>query len=399
MKGAILAVAGQLILSVSNYAVFLLCARLLPREDFIGFSTAVGVNMFAAAVAEGGISYVAPRELSDRSSSRTGSVAGAFMTVSLALYVASLSVSYISWTVFSKDPLQPRWVAAYALYYAPVLMIPAWMTCWSMDGTRIAALAAARFAMVAAICLAPGPLTLGCAGLAFLVFVGWFLAWLGGDGRVLDWPDGEAFRVAVGRLREVFVVKTLSYATYCLMPLAVGALRGNAAASHYVTGERLKALYATMFQPLLQSIYLWQFQSSGNVVRRRQLIWALNMGNLVVFAGTLACIRAGLLPLLGERFDEVTGIGYFFTAAALSVTTTSLLYLHVFPSGRYRVFHRAGIGQAVAFVLLFLGMAFFPGMEPAWALCCAEAVFLVGIIIQSKAGFGIPRGYGSGCAG
>lgn len=382
MKKSIYAVMGQMTLSVSNYAVFVLFARLLPRDDFIGFSTAVGLNMLAYAVAEGGISYVAPRELADRSDLRTGSMAGAFIAISLVLYMASLAGGYHFWNAFSKAPLDIRWVTANTLYFVPTLFIPAWVTCWSMGRIGLAALIMVRAAMVVAIYLLPSALTLAAIGLVFLAFVGWLLAWLNREERVIGWTDGATIRVAARQLREVFVAKTMSYSVYCLLPLVVGALRGNAAASSYVTGERLKALYATLFQPLIQTVYLWQFQSSGNVVHKRLVIWMLNIGNLAVFAGMLVGIHAGLLPLLGDRFAEVADITCYAVAAGFSVATASLLYFHILPLGDYAVFHRASIAQMVTFAVLFAGMAFYSGLAPAWVLCAGEILFFLAVLGQ-----------------
>jgi len=383
MKKSLYAVMGQMILSLSNYAVFVLLARLLPRDAFIGFSTAVGLNMLAYAVAEGGISYVAPRELADRANLRTGSMAGAFVAISLVLYMASLTGGYLLWNAFSSDSLEIQWVMANTLYFAPTLFIPSWVTCWAMGRLGITALITMRAAMVIAIFLLPSALTLGMIGLAFLAFVGWLLAWLNREERVVSWPDGAAIRVAGRRLREVFAAKTMSYAVYCLLPLVVGALRGSAAASSYVTGERIKALYSTLFQPLIQTVYLWQFQSTGNVIHKRLFIWMLNIGNLAVFGGVLVGIHAGLLPLLGDRFAEVADITYYVAAAGFSVATASLLYLHIFPSGDYAVFHRASIVQMVTFVLLFTGMAFYSGLSPASVLCSGEILFFFAVIGQS----------------
>ena len=58
------AVIGQVMLSGSNYLVFLIFTILLPEFEFVDFSTAVALNILAYAIAEGGISYVAPKEVS-----------------------------------------------------------------------------------------------------------------------------------------------------------------------------------------------------------------------------------------------------------------------------------------------------------------------------------------------
>jgi hypothetical protein len=382
MKKSLYAVVGQMTLSVSNYAIFVVFARLLPRDEFIGFSTAVGLNILAYAVAEGGISYVAPRELADRSDLRAGSIAGAFIAISIVLYMASLVGGYLFWNAFSNDPLDIRWITAITLYFLPTLFIPTWVTCWTMGRVGITALIMVRAAMVVAIYLLPRALTLSVIGLFFLAFVGWLLAWLNREERVIGWTDSAAIRFAGRRLRGVFAARTMSYSVYCLLPLVVGALRGNAAASNYVTGERLKAFYATMFQPFIQTIYLWQFQSSGNVVHKRLVIWMLNIANLAFFGGVLVAIHAGLLPALGNRFAEVANIHSYVVAAVFSVATATLLHIHIFPTGIYTVFHNASIGLMVTFAVLFAGMAIYSGLAPAWVLCAVEIQFFLAVLGQ-----------------
>lgn len=382
MKRSLYAVLGQIALSASNYAVFLLLARRLPGGGFIEFSTAVGLNMLAFAVAEGGTSYVAPRELADRSDPHAGRMAGAFVAIGLALYIAATAAGYVLWNAVARDPLDAGWVAANTLYYAPTLLVPSWVTCWSMDRGGLAALVLARAAVVATVWAAPGAPALCIAGLFFLVFAGWFLSRLNRKEPVIARPDGAAVRAAARQLREVFAAKTMSYAVYCLLPLVVGVLRGNAAASGYVTGERLKSLYSTAFQPLIQTLYLWQFQPRSAVPHGRRLVWALNLANLALFAAVLVGVRAGMLRLLGERFAEVAGAGAFAAAAAFAVATASLLYLHVFPSGWFSIFHRAALAQMAGFGVLFSLMAFFPSLEPAWVLCVGEALFFLTVLGQ-----------------
>lgn len=374
------AVVGQMTLSASNYAVFVLLARLLAPDDFIAFSTAVGLNMLAYALAEGGVSYVAPRELADRSDVRVGAMAGAFVTISAALYMASMTAGYFLWNAVSMDPLDVHWVTAYGLYFVPGLLIPAWVTCWSLRFMGVAALIMARAAILLAVYLLPGAKTLAVCGLAFLAFVGFLLASLNRDERVIGWADGDRIRVAARRLREVFVARTMSYVLYSLLPLVVGALRGNAAASIYVTGERMKSLYATVFQPLIQTVYLWQFQSYDNVVPKRLVVWLLNVVNLAACVGLLVAIHAGFLPLLGERFAAVDEMPAYVVAAGLSVGTASLLYFRVFPSGDYAVFHRAAVGQMITIVVLIVCLAKFSGLSPARVLCVAEVVLLVSVL-------------------
>jgi O-antigen/teichoic acid export membrane protein len=376
------AVASQITMSASNYVVFVLLARILSPVDFIAFATAVGLNMFAYAVAEGGVSYVAPRELADRTDARVGAMAGAFVAISTVLYLISLAVGYFLWNALSKDQLNIQWVAAYALYFGPAILMPAWVTCWSMDRVSVLVLFIVRAAIVTAVYVLPGPQILAVSGIVSLLLVFCLLCWLNREQRVIGWADRKSFSVAVRRLREVFMAKSMSYTIYSLLPLVVGVLRGNAAASDYVIGERIKSLYATVFQPFIQTIYLWQYQSADYVHRKHHVIWVVNIVNLVICIGLLVLTQTGMLALLGERFSTVIEMPVYVLAAGLSVSTTSLLYFKVFTSGDYIVFRRASTVQFVTFTGLFVGLATFADLKPAWVLCIGEATLLIGLLSQ-----------------
>ena len=55
------AVYCQIFVSAINFIIFLVFTNNLSPDQFVLFSTAVGLSVLAYAVAEGGISYVAPK--------------------------------------------------------------------------------------------------------------------------------------------------------------------------------------------------------------------------------------------------------------------------------------------------------------------------------------------------
>jgi len=126
------AVIGQVMLSGSNYLVFLIFTILLPEFEFVDFSTAVALNILAYAIAEGGISYVAPKEVSKKQYTKA-ILSGGFIAISISLYLTSLVIGFIIWNFISQDNLNLNWVLAYMTYFFPVLIIPSWLTCWAID--------------------------------------------------------------------------------------------------------------------------------------------------------------------------------------------------------------------------------------------------------------------------
>ncbi len=375
------AVVGQMLISASNYAIFMLLARLLSVSDFIAFSTAVGLNMLAYAIAEGGVSYVAPQELA-RDNVDTSALAGAFVSIVVTLYVITMIVGFFIWNSFSKDGLNGFWVLAYAIYFIPGLLLPVWITCWSINLFGIITLAVLRLGMVVTLYFYPYANTLIGTGFVFLVFTIVFIMWLNRYTIIISWATKSTLRMAFSYLQKVFLAKTLSYAAYALAPLIIGVVHGNVLASNYVIGERMKSLYTTVFQPVTQTLYLWQVQSTISKLYKRILFFGLNIINIIVCVSLLVAIDMGFLKLLGERFVEVENIDVYALAAFFSVATSLLLYFQVFPLGKYKYFRRATIIQMLTFIVLYIAFAVYPWILPAYVLFIAEVVIFIVICID-----------------
>jgi hypothetical protein len=379
---SIYAVVGQMVISASNYGVFVVLARKLSVDSFVAFSTAVGLNILAWAIAEGGVSYVAPRELATPAGRGQGRTAGAFLTLSVGLYVVAMMVGFFVWNFFAEDSLDPMWVGAYAAYTLPALLIPPWITCWSLDAPGLAAIVVARTAIVVGIVRYPGASTLGVSGVAFFGFVVFLVAWLNRDETVVRWANVRAIRVAIRSLSHVFLAKTMSYAIYGLAPMMIGVTRGGLTASDYVTGERMKALYATLFQPAIQTVYLAQFQPGAGQQGTRSVEIGVHAGNVILGLAVIGAIDLGALRLLGERFDAVQSVQVYVFAACLSVASAAVLYFRVFPSGDFRVFRRATLIQMVTFMAMFVTLGTSTDLPVSWVLGIGEGVLLVALLGQ-----------------
>ncbi|MSR21388.1 MAG: hypothetical protein EXR91_10525 [Gemmatimonadetes bacterium] len=368
-------------MSASNYAVFVLFARSLDDTAFIAFSTAVGLNILAGAIAEGGISYVAPREMASAPVRSGGALAGAFLFLSSSLYVSVMIIGFTAWNSLTADGLNLWWTVGYAAYVLPSLLIPSWVTCWSLDLTGVCAILVARGLIVAAAAVAPGPLTLGFSGLAFAGLVAWLLARLNRQERVVTWPDRDTAKLAASRLSDVFLAKTLSYGVYGLAPMAIGVSRGSFMASDYVTGERLKSLYGTLFQPVIQTAYLSRFLAP-KVSDLRPIEFAVQAGNLALSLALLLALPLGVLQLLGERFAAVLLLPVYALAGGMSVASAAILHLRVFPTGQFRLFRIATASQVVTFCVMLALVAARPEVPVAWVLGMGEGVLLTSLLVQ-----------------
>lgn len=379
---SVLAVVVQMALSGSNYAVFLIMARVLDETAFVGFSTAVGLNMLAYALAEGGVSYVAPKALATRTDGTEARLAGSFIAISSTLYIAAMVVGFGAWNGLATDSLQLPWVAAYAIYFAPALLIPAWIICWSVDKAAVVAVLVVRTAIVLAIALHPSVSTLCASGVTFSLLVAWLLVRGNRSREVVIWPDRPSLISAISDLRQVFMARTGSYAAYAALPLLVGIFRGNDAASFYVTAERLKSLYATLFQPIIQSLYLWQFQGAAST--RHKALASVTIHILNVCACLLALFAAyqGWFDILGSRFTAVAHSPIIWLASGISVASACLLLLHVFPSGNFILFRRAAWIQLLGFAAAGGWLLVNPDQASTWLLLGGEMALFLAIVIQ-----------------
>jgi hypothetical protein len=375
------AVIGQMILSGSNYLVFLIFTFLLGEADFIGFSTAVALNILAYAIAEGGVSYVAPREISRKNSTRA-ILTGGFISFSIGLYLLSLLVGFFLWNFFSEDSLSVYWVIAYSLYFFPVLIIPSWATCWSIDIVKLIVLAFFRVVSILIVYLLPSLLGLYLGGVFFITFTVFFVIWLNRSNQILALPNKKSLRVATSKVMEVFVSKTSSYVVYSLIPLVVASIYGNKVSSLYLVGERVKSMYSTFFQPLIQTVYLTISKKEIGKLNTRYPLYIVLL-NIFLTIILLLLVSLGFTKYLGERFNSVSNLNIYIIAASFSILTSCLLYFKVLPTGNYRLFRMATYFQMITFIVLFIIMRYNSSfLSPESVLRIGEFSILLIVSIQ-----------------
>lgn len=367
-------------LSGSNYLIFLLFFKQLSTEEFIGFSTAVALNMIAYAIAEGGVSYVAPRELANNTLQRR-KISSSFLLIGNTLYIISLLLGFHIWNFVSTDHLDIQWVFAYALFFSPTLLMPPWLTSWSISITEVFILGAFRAVALLLVFFQPDVFTVIYTGLIYLLISIGILFRLNQKTPLIGLPDWTSSRNAVISLWEVFFSKTSSYAIYSTTPMVVSSIYGSHVASLYITGERLKSMYSTVFYPIIQSIYLSNFQKetkkSGKFVFTFVFIINLIISSLLIIA-----ITSGFLNQIIDRFANIHNLWIYVVAAFFSVVTASLLFFIVLPNGDYKIFRKSTYFQLGSFLVLFSIMSFYPVFSPEYVLLLGEAAILLAIIFQ-----------------
>lgn len=374
------AVIGQMILSASNYLVFLIFTVILSENDFIDFSTAVALNILAYAVAEGGISFVAPREVSKKEKTKA-ILSGGFIFVGIFLYVFSLIIGFNLWNLFSKDNLNIYWVVSYVFYFLPVLIIPSWLTCWSIDYKKLIVLTITRGLSIVLIYFIPTSFGLFISGSLFLVFMFYFINWLNKDEIILKLPNLKSINVAKNMIMEVFVSKTSSYVVYSLIPLVVSSIYGNKISSLYIIGERIKSMYSTLFQPLIQTIYL-SINKNKKDKKNNILPYLIALINIIITLILVYIIYNYGVSFFGERFNSVPNLSIYVISASLSILTACLLYFKVLPKGNYKLFRIATYFQMSTFIFLFILMKFNNFLRPETVLLFGELSILLIVSVQ-----------------
>jgi len=380
MKSA-LAVAGQIILSASNFIVFLVFTSLLTMSDFVLFSTAVGLSILAYSVAEGGVSFVAPKEITAINENRDAMV-GAFVFVCVLLYSLSIFVGFFLWNLLSQEPLDLAWVLSYALYFLPVMFMPSWVTFRTIKLDNIIVLSVSRVITILFIYFNPNLTTLLVAAVLNLATSLWILGVMNRRKKTITVPSITDIYSAIRKLKQVFLSKTFSYVIYSSIPLVVAALYGNSISAIYILGERLKSMYSTLFQPFIQTIYLWQLQKKNKQKHPYDFIFIVSALNLFVLFLMFLALQNGLLNLFVKRFNDIENIEVYMVAAFLSVQTSILLYFKVFPLGLFKVFRVSTYIQVITFLSVFVLMYISFSIPPAFILAIGEMSILLAVIIQ-----------------
>lgn len=379
MTFTINSVALQTSISISNLALYFVLVSRLDDSNFVVFSSAVSVSIMAYAIAESGISYVAPLVLAKSYLTRKA-FNSAFMLLSVLLYSLTFFLFYIAWKFFSDVGPSFTWAFSYALYFLPVMLVPAWSTCWYLSLTDFLIVVAGRLVLMFTVMSSPTPEVLGNASLLYIAFLFLFLFHVDSRNDIFAAPRLKHFRVVIFRIREVFFAKTATYLVYTSIPLLVSAIFGATESAMYLLGERLKSTYASLFQPIIQVLFLRQ--SKLNNSRRVTNKWLIAIGGLNLFCCIIVAVSAiqfpNLLVTLGfSRLANLNFIALYVAAACFSVFSSCLLFFKVLPSGSFKIFQSAVYFQTIIFLALFLLAWIFEALSPVVILFVGELALLV----------------------
>ena len=235
----------QILISASNFILFFMLASVLNKLDFIFFSSAVSISIMAYAIAESGISYIAPKILSKNKLLR-GVVNTSFIFISVIMYLLFSIIFYVFWNMFAEVQLQFIWIAAYFLYFLPVMLIPSWSTCWYAKLSDLILIALTRVAILVVIFINPSVESLYFSSGMYLIFILLFLRWVNSRVAMFRLPKMKHIVFVLAKLKHVFFPKTTTYFIYSSIPFFVSATFGAYESAMYLLGERLKSSYSTL---------------------------------------------------------------------------------------------------------------------------------------------------------
>ncbi len=385
------AVYCQIFVSAINFIIFLVFTNNLSPDQFVLFSTAVGLSVLAYAVAEGGISYVAPKALSNNDyKGDTAKLAGAFISISIIIYTFTTLVGYYLWGALSNDPLSAIWVVCYVCYFFPVMILPSWATFKSIKLPEVMLLTLTRLGGVAYLWIVTSYISLACVAL-FNGLISLIIIYrINNTTRSVALPSHVEIKASLGYLKEVFLSKTLAYSIYSLLPLVIAAAYGNSASAIYVLGERLKSMYTTIVQPIIQIVYL-KFCGDNAFFQSKMLIGIVSMlsFNFVLVLTVYLAFRFEVVFYFFERFRDIGEYYYYILAAFTSVSSAVILYFYILPNSMLKVFRASTFMQVIVFILLFAIMTSTNALSPALVLFLGELALLMSIlffIFQKKNG-------------
>ncbi len=373
----LLAVVFQLTIAASNYGILIAFAHTLPDSDFLLLTSAVGINMIAYAIAEGGISYTAPKETSILQKKNRARLSSAYISISIGLYFTTLTLAYLSWNLFSQSNASLTWLIAYISAFAPTLISPAWLI---QDGITIKLTFAhgiARAIPIALILHTPTKQSLLIGGLACIGFSTAMTLNLTRKRDLLAIPTPQDFKHAAASLKSVFASKTISFALVGSIPLMINIYCGTNASSIYILGERLRSLYVSITQPITQTLFLYLCRNPK--IKRAPITIILQISNLAL---TTACL------LSCEEIDasltdgKLGAAAYLYILAGGIATANSITILvHVLPNRLYHLFSKSTLVQSTALLAIFASLHTTSKPSPNLILPTIEAIFLVAISI------------------
>ena len=365
-----------------NYGYFLLFARKLAPADFVQFTTATAITMFAFAIAEAGAVYAAPPFLRAHSGKRAARIAGGFLAISLCALCAGLVAATTIWVAAGREPLSPIWLARCVLLVSPNLLMQNWLLVrLKQPFAVLLVVSTIRTAPVAA-------LVLGSTHLLDLLLCGSFLAatafYISNvvATRMVSLPRPRDLVLCLTLIREFFVLRVFSTIVTSSAPLLVGTFVGSGAAAVYLLGDRAKVLVASLFQPCVQSLYLACCRSAGRQASRAVKLATSAIVIVVVLVAVLCTKEADRLNALlyASKHPDPQVLSLFVLAGCVSVVSSLTYFLFLIPRGHASAFVRAAIAQAIVFVTLLMALSPRDGVKyPAIAVLTAEVFLLAAV--------------------
>jgi O-antigen/teichoic acid export membrane protein len=360
-----------------NYGVFLLFARELPAAGFLGFTTATAIVMLAMAIAEAGLVYAAPPFLREHTGKKAARVAGGFLSLSLLILGLAISMGAMVWVFIGREPLDGAWLFRCVLLVVPNLLLQNWILVRFRHPFVL--LPIMTIVRAAPLLFLQSMHTFDIALCACFAACSLLYALAASRSRALQAARWSDLRLCIHLIRQFFVVRLFSTVVTSSAPLLLGSLVSPTAASVYLLGDRSKALVASIFQPLVQGLYLVRCRKGRAGAASAVAAATMALIALVCASGIVLGLNANRLNALlyASRHPNSQILALFVIAGHVSVLSSLGYFLYLIPNGHQRAFVRSAILQAVTFFTLLVALSRRDGLLfPAISILIAESLLL-----------------------
>lgn len=361
-------------LSGANLVTFFILVSLGHRNQI---STATAIVGIAYAIAEAGLSVVAPRLL-QKFTFRRAYVARCILALSSLVFLFALCVFSLSFFIIQGLP-DVVWVASYAFCVWTILLAPSWLGANFYTPQECFFISIIRLSQLPLLFIWPNQSFYLVSSLIF------FLLSLYITSRKIGFPlFGPRLRIArliCIEVRLIFSGKTLAYITYSAIPITLNWIVGPNTLIHYLLIERIKSLYSSAFAPIIQLVYITAF-THLKTSKHGPSSSAIAIGFINIVLCCAVLISEHRCP--NDFFSHFFRIEskYFILgtlAAAISVQASLLLHFSLALRGLYVGILVAAIIQMLSFAVLVL-CTYFGIIDEGIILVTAEFVYFASLI-------------------
>ncbi|MEJ6008150.1 hypothetical protein WG899_21575 [Paucibacter sp. AS339] len=345
-----------------------------------GFSKEISIAMaivsVAFALSEGGLSIVAPLLLR-RHSRRSVGLAKSMLLLSVCAFFL-LIVLFSFGACFFYGANFIGWITVYSLNVLLLLMLPSWIGSSFFGPMELTLIGGAKGGQLLVLAILPSLETYFLSSALLIFLAAYFLN--NRLGTLVFFPGLRVLKVIFRALSKVFISKTVAFTVYSLVPVAIGLFAGVGSTVDYVKIERIKALYSSLFSPVVQYFYL----SKAALTQARdgpawRVIGVFAVVNICFLSLTLFNERLGteISAILGV---DISSLRIGLLAAATSVFSSLVVYFIAAIGGDFTAMLKAAGIQVFAFVSLTIAVSL-DFASVSYVLLIGEFIYFLSMVL------------------